>query len=114
MKLWRLAIQIIPKTWSLKFLNKLIKNFVNTHREKDVAKPIKVKKDEVATKGNKDNSIRKASNSKEKKADGKRPKSSVDLNNINKNSTSQIIFLFELNHNYYYNWRASVSLSQLK
>ena len=91
MKLWRLAIQIIPKTWSLKFLNKLIKNFVNTHREKDVAKPIKVKKDEVATKGNKDNSIRKASNSKEKKADGKRPKSSVDLNNINKNSTSQII-----------------------
>lgn len=69
---------------------KLIKNFVNTHREKEATKPIKTRKDDTGSKAVKDNSVRKASNSKDKRHEGKRPKSSVDLSNVQKGSTSHM------------------------
>lgn len=62
---------------------KLIKNFVNAQRESETAQKPEFDKERLSNKNDKKlHTYRKGSNSKEKKTDGKRPKSSIENKNV--------------------------------
>lgn len=67
------------KNMKAQLSKKLIKNFVNTHRENEnLITKLDIDKERTVSNDKKLNTYRKSANSKEKKADCKRPKSSVE------------------------------------